>query len=297
MEIILLERIEKLGQMGDLVKVKPGYARNFLLPQGKALRATEANKKRFEEERAERAAANDAKRKDAEKLAKSMEKLVVVLVRAASEMGSLYGSASSRDIAAAITEAGFEVGRNQVDLNLSIKTLGLFPVRVVLHPEVSTEVVVNIARSKDEAAEQQRIGRAIITDITELERQESEEAEAESLAEEMFDDPSSVDTEDLKVKDPEAEAEDTSVEHISVEEEKVEEAEEAVEAKDDEPVAKKVKAKKEKQASAPKAEAKKAVAKKAKAVKPKAKKAKAKTAKATKAKSAKAKTKKAKKAN
>ena len=283
MEIILLERIEKLGQMGDLVKVKPGYARNFLLPQGKALRATEANKKRFEEERAERAAANDAKRSDAEKLAKSMEKLVVVLVRAASEMGSLYGSASSRDIAAAITEAGFEIGRNQVDLNLSIKTLGLFPVRVLLHPEVSTEVVVNIARSKDEAAEQQRIGRAIITDITELERQESEEAEAESLAEEMFDDPSSVDAKDLELKDPEAE---------EVEVEKVIEAIETKEEeiKDEEPTAspaKKVKAKKAKQASAPKAEAKKATAKKAKAVKTKAKKAKAKTAKA---KSAKAKT-------
>ena len=297
MEIILLERIEKLGQMGDLVKVKPGYARNFLLPQGKALRATEANKKRFEEERAERAAANDAKRSDAEKLAKSMEKLVVVLVRAASEMGSLYGSASSRDIAAAITEAGFEIGRNQIDLNLSIKTLGLFPVRVLLHPEVSTEVVVNIARSKDEAAEQQRIGRAIITDITELERQESEEAEAENLAEEMFDDPSSVDAKDLELKDPEDEqASVEKVEEAETEEQKTIETKDE-EVKDAEPPAKKVKAKKAKQASAPKAEAKKSTAKKAKAVKPKAKKAKAKTAKATKAKSAKAKTKKAKKAN
>ena len=180
MEVILLERVEKLGQMGDLVNVKPGYARNFLLPKGKALRATEDNKKRFEAERAKLEADNLARKSDAEKVAAKMEGMSVVLVRAASEMGQLYGSASSRDIAERIREAGVTVDRNQVDLNTAIKTLGLFPVRVVLHPEVSVEVTVNIARSEDEAAEQQRLGRAIISDIAEREREEAAEAAAEA---------------------------------------------------------------------------------------------------------------------
>lgn len=184
MEVILLERIEKLGQMGDLVTVKPGYARNFLLPQGKALRATEANKKRFETERAQLEAENIARKGEAEKVAASMEGLSVTLIRAASEMGQLYGSASSRDIANQITEAGFTVGRSQVELNTAIKTLGLFPVKVSLHPEVSVEVTVNIARSADEAAEQQRLGRAIISDVAEREREEA--AEAARLAEERM---------------------------------------------------------------------------------------------------------------
>ena len=180
MEVILLERIAKLGQMGDLVSVKPGYARNFLLPEGKALRATEANRKRFEAERAKLEAENLARKSDAEKVASKMEGMTVVLVRAASEMGQLYGSASSRDIAERISEADIAVNRNQIDLNAAIKTLGLFPVRVVLHPEVSVEVTVNIARSEDEAAEQQRLGRAIISDIAERERAEAAEAAQEA---------------------------------------------------------------------------------------------------------------------
>jgi len=176
MQIILLERVEKLGQMGDLVTVKPGYARNFLLPKGKALRATEENKKRFENERAQLEADNLARKGEAEEMAKKMEGLSVSLIRAASEMGQLYGSASSRDIADLVTEAGFTIAKNQIDLNTAIKTLGLFPVRVALHPEVSVEVTVNIARSADEAAEQQRLGRAIISDIAEREREEAAEA-------------------------------------------------------------------------------------------------------------------------
>jgi len=176
MELILLERVENLGQMGDLVTVKPGYARNFLLPKGKALRATEENKKRFENERAQLEADNLARKGEAEELAKKMEGLSVSLIRAASEMGQLYGSASSRDIADLVTEAGFTIAKNQIDLNTAIKTLGLFPVRVALHPEVSVEVTVNIARSADEAAEQQRLGRAIISDIAEREREEAAEA-------------------------------------------------------------------------------------------------------------------------
>ena len=180
MEVILLERIEKLGQMGDLVTVKPGYARNFLLPQGKALRATEANKKRFETDRAQLEAENLARKGEAAQVAAKMEGMSVTLIRAASEMGQLYGSASSRDIADRIIDAGVTITRNQVDLNTAIKTLGLFPIRIVLHPEVSVDVTVNIARSEDEAAEQRRLGRAIISDIAERERAEAAEAAREA---------------------------------------------------------------------------------------------------------------------
>ena len=180
MEIILLERVENLGQMGDLVTVKPGYARNFLLPKGKAIRATAENRTKFEEGRAQLEAENLAKKGEADKVAEKMEGLTVQLIRAASEMGQLYGSASSRDIAQAITEGGFNVAKSQVDLNNAIKTLGLFPVRVILHPEVSVEVTVNIARSADEAAEQQRLGRAIISDVAEREREEAAAAAQEA---------------------------------------------------------------------------------------------------------------------
>ncbi|MCE2517248.1 MAG: 50S ribosomal protein L9 [Alphaproteobacteria bacterium] len=180
MEIILLERVENLGQMGDLVTVKPGYARNFLLPKGKAIRATAANREKFDAERAQLEADNLAKKGEAEKVAAKMEGLSVTLIRAASEMGQLYGSASSRDIAIATTEAGYTITKTQVDLNNAIKTLGLFPVRVVLHPEVAVEITINIARSADEAAEQTRLGRAIISDIAEREREEAAAAAAEA---------------------------------------------------------------------------------------------------------------------
>ena len=180
MEIILLERVENLGQMGDLVTVKPGYARNFLLPKGKAIRATAANREKFEADRAQLEAENLAKKGEADKVAEKMEGLTVQLIRAASEMGQLYGSASSRDIAQAISDGGFTVSKSQVDLNNAIKTLALFPVRVVLHPEVAVEVTVNIARSADEAAEQQRLGRAIISDVAEREREEAAAAAQEA---------------------------------------------------------------------------------------------------------------------
>jgi large subunit ribosomal protein L9 len=176
MEIILLERIANLGQMGDLVTVKPGYARNFLLPQGKALRATKANRERFDNDRAQLEAENLNRKGEAEKIAEKMNDLSVSLIRAASEMGQLYGSASARDISDVISESGFTVNRNQIDLNTAIKTLGLFPVRVVLHPEVAVEVTVNIARSADEAAEQIKLGRAIVSDVAERERMEAAEA-------------------------------------------------------------------------------------------------------------------------
>ena len=161
MEIILLERVEKLGQMGDVVKVKPGYARNFLLPQGKALRANKANLERFETEKSQREADNLARRSDAETEAGKMEGLAVSMVRAASEMGQLFGSVTSRDISEAVTEAGFTISRTQVIMEKSIKTLGLHDTRVRLHPEVTVTVTVNVARSLDEAETQLRTGVAV----------------------------------------------------------------------------------------------------------------------------------------
>ena len=158
MQIILLERIEKLGQMGDLVNVKPGYARNYLLPQGKALRANKANMERFESERAQREAENLTKRSEAEAEAKKMDGLAVNMVRAASEMGQLFGSVTSRDIAEAVTDAGFTINRSQVVMDRAIKTLGLTETRIRLHPEVSVSVTVNIARSLAEAETQLRTG-------------------------------------------------------------------------------------------------------------------------------------------
>jgi large subunit ribosomal protein L9 len=207
MEIILLERVENLGQMGDLVTVKPGYARNFLLPEGKAIRATAENRAKFDADRAQLEAENLAKRGEAEKVAEKMEGLTVQLIRAASEMGQLYGSASSRDIAEAITASGFTVAKTQVDLNNAIKTLGLFPVRVVLHPEVALEVTVNIARSADEAAEQQRLGRAIISDIAEREREEAAAAAkeaAERVAAQEDEDDADTTNSDAEANDAEA---------------------------------------------------------------------------------------------
>ena len=161
MEIILLERVEKLGQMGDVVKVKPGYARNFLLPQGKALRANKNNLERFETEKAQREADNLSRRSEAETEAGKMDGLAVSMVRAASEMGQLFGSVTSRDIAEAVTEAGFTITRNQVVMEKAVKTLGLHDTRLRLHPEVSVTVTVNVARSLDEAKTQLETGVAV----------------------------------------------------------------------------------------------------------------------------------------
>ena len=178
MQIILLERIEKLGQMGDLVNVKTGYARNFLIPQGKALRATKANNERFEAERAQREANNLELRKDAETEAGKMKGLAVNMVRAASEMGQLFGSVTSRDIADAVTEAGFTIDRNQVIMDRSIKALGLTVARVRLHPEVVVTIIVNIARSLAEAETQLKTGIAVTGETTD---DEPMAAEAEAV--------------------------------------------------------------------------------------------------------------------
>ena len=177
MQIILLERIEKLGQMGDLVNVKPGYARNYLLPQGKALRANKANMERFESERAQREADNLTKRSEAENEAKKMEGLAVNMVRAASEMGQLFGSVTSRDIAEAVTEAGFTISRSQVIMDRAIKTLGLTNTRIRLHPEVSVSVIVNIARSMAEAETQLKTGVAVTGEADDSNQQTASPAE------------------------------------------------------------------------------------------------------------------------
>jgi large subunit ribosomal protein L9 len=151
MEVILLERVEKLGQMGQVVKVRPGFARNFLLPQKKALRANKANMAIFQERRAQLEAANLERRGEAEQVSATMNGVKVVIIRQAGESGQLYGSVTARDIAMAITEAGFTVTRGQVVLDKAIKTLGLYPMRVVLHPEVSVQVIANVAQSAEEA--------------------------------------------------------------------------------------------------------------------------------------------------
>ncbi|HXC89133.1 MAG TPA: 50S ribosomal protein L9 [Stellaceae bacterium] len=156
MELILLERVEKLGQMGQRVKVKPGFARNYLLPQKKALRATKENLAYFETQRAQLEANNLQRRAEASEVGAKLEGLSVVLVRQAGESGQLYGSVSARDIADAVTNAGFTIERHQVVLDRPIKNLGLHPLRVVLHPEVSVTVTANVAQSAEEAAMQAR---------------------------------------------------------------------------------------------------------------------------------------------
>lgn len=160
MDVILLERIEHLGTIGDVVAVRPGYARNYLLPQHKAVRATAENKARFDEQRAHLEARNAERRAEAETLAKDHPDLTVTLIRQAGEAGQLYGSVTARDIAVAVEETGLAVSRNAVRLQAPIKTLGLHTVSIALHPEVLLNVVVNVARSTDEAATQARTGLA-----------------------------------------------------------------------------------------------------------------------------------------
>ncbi|OJJ12294.1 50S ribosomal protein L9 [Alphaproteobacteria bacterium AO1-B] len=154
MQVILLERIAKLGQMGDTVKVRDGYARNFLLPQGKALRANKANLERFENERAQLEARNLERKSEAEAVAAKMDGEALVMIRSAGETGQLYGSVSTRDIAEGLTTAGFSVTRGQVELRSPIKTIGMHAVLVQLHPEVEVGISVNVARSEDEAVRQ-----------------------------------------------------------------------------------------------------------------------------------------------
>ncbi|NJO35106.1 MAG: 50S ribosomal protein L9 [Rhodospirillales bacterium] len=156
MQVILLERIGRLGQMGDVVKVKDGYARNFLLPQGKALRATDENKTRFDKDRAQLEARNLELKKEAQAVAEKLEGQQFATIRQAGDTGQLYGSVSPRDIAVAVTDGGFSVDRRQILLDRPIKALGLHPVQVALHPEVVVKVQINVARSDAEAERQSR---------------------------------------------------------------------------------------------------------------------------------------------
>ena len=156
MQVILLERIPRLGQMGDVVRVRDGFARNFLLPQGKALRANDASRKRFEAERAQLEARNLERRGEAAAVAEKLDGQSFVLIRQAGETGQLYGSVTPRDLAEAITAAGFSVSRGQIGLKQPIKSIGIHSISVVLHAEVGTTVTINVARSPDEAERQAR---------------------------------------------------------------------------------------------------------------------------------------------
>ena len=162
MEVILLERISRLGQMGETVKVKDGFARNFLLPKGKALRANEANKKKFEGQRAQLEARNIERKSEAQKIAEKLDGKSFVVVRSAGETGQLYGSVSTRDISDLLTAEGFTVTRNQVELNQPIKAIGLTNIAIALHPEVEVTIALNIARTADEA-ERQAKGESLTT--------------------------------------------------------------------------------------------------------------------------------------
>ena len=181
MQVILLERVAKLGQMGEVVKVKEGYARNFLLPQGKALRASDANIAAFEDRKIQLEARNSETRAEAEKIAKSLDGKTFVVIRSASDAGALYGSVTTRDVADTATEAGFGIDRKQVVLGNPIKDLGLHVVNVVLHPEVTADVTLNVARSPEEA-ELQAQGKSIQDLAAEA------DAEAEFEISELFDD-------------------------------------------------------------------------------------------------------------
>lgn len=176
MEIILLERIRRLGQMGDTVTVKDGFARNYLLPQGKALRATDANKKRFDKDRSQLEARNLELKKEADSVAEKLNDQSFIAIRQAGDTGQLYGSVSTRDIADLVTEAGFTVARNQIQLDKPIKVLGVHALHVTLHPEVIVSVNVNVARSEDEAARQAR-GEDVTSEILDFEEEDAIDAE------------------------------------------------------------------------------------------------------------------------
>lgn len=180
MDVILLERVEKLGQMGQVVKVRPGYARNFLLPQKKALRATKSNLAYFESQKSALQAVNLEKRKEAEYVAGKMDGVSLIVTRQAGDTGILYGSVSGRDIADALEVAGYKVGRQQVAIDQPIKTLGLFKVRIILHPEVSVSVTVNVARSQEEAELQAQRGGMVTAAELVAEAEQAAEAEDEA---------------------------------------------------------------------------------------------------------------------
>lgn len=203
-QVILLERVEKLGAMGDVVTVKPGYARNYLLPQKKALRASKENMAYFDAQRKALEAENEKARKEAEKLSSKLKDVKAPIIRQASEAGQLYGSVTSRDIAATVSEiSGIKVDRSMVRLNDNFKLIGLFHVDIALHPEVVVSVIVNIARSKEEADIQATTGKVLTSDA----RKAEQEANAQNL-EEVLEDSALETQKEKKVKEAEKAAED-----------------------------------------------------------------------------------------
>lgn len=232
MELILLERVESLGAMGETVRVKPGYARNFLLPQKKALRATNENKAFFNAQRAELEKRNAEKRAEAEKLAKKLEGFKAVLVRNAAEGGQLYGSVTTRDVADAVTaQAKVSVERTMVMLNQGFKMIGLFPVTLMLHPEVKVDVTVNIARTEEEAKIQAKTGKALVAEDDRT-IQAREKAEAEALKKSALLDDAALANEQSAA---EADAADAEKRAKSDEAKKAKKAKKAVDAAEDAP--------------------------------------------------------------
>jgi large subunit ribosomal protein L9 len=178
MQVILLERVEKLGQMGDEVRVKDGFARNFLLPKKKALRATKANREYFQTQKVQLEAHNLDRKKDAEAIAKKLDGQSFQLIRQAGDRGQLYGSVTPRDVATVVEAGGFKIDRHQINISQAIKSIGLFKLPVVLHPEVKVTITINVARSEDEAGRQAR-GENVLAE-------RSEQEEAVAAAEEFF---------------------------------------------------------------------------------------------------------------
>jgi len=213
MDIILLERIAKLGQMGDTVTVKDGFARNFLLPQGKALRANKANMAHFESQRVHLEARNLERKNEAAEVSEKLSGSTYVAVRSAGETGQLYGSVAARDIVATLEENGYSIGRSQVELRAPIKVIGLHTVLIALHPEVEAEIVMNVARSEDEAVRQ-----AAGEDLTSRDAFEDDDvAEEDELSiEDIFENPEDADLADLDDSE-EASAEVVAVEEVAEE--------------------------------------------------------------------------------
>ena len=228
-QVILLQRVEKLGNMGDVVSVKPGYARNYLLPQKMALRASKDNVAYFEAQKKHLEAENEKQKKDAEKRAKKIAGTKVTLIRQASESGQLYGSVASRDIAAALTEtAGEAIDRSMIKLNQNYKLIGLFPIEIALHPEVNAEITINIARSAEEAEIQAKTGKALIAEEeSEEPAAEDKVAQAEEALEEVLEE-GAFEAE----KERQAEAEEKAAEDAKKAEEKAAKKAEKEAAKD-----------------------------------------------------------------
>jgi large subunit ribosomal protein L9 len=203
MQVILLERIARLGQMGDEVSVKPGYARNFLLPKGKALRANKANRELFESQRSQLEARNLELRKEAEAVAEKIEGQSFIVIRQAGDTGQLYGSVSTRDITEIVTRDGFSIGRNQVMLARPIKLLGMHEVHLSLHPEVIVNVTVNVARSEEEA-ERQAKGE----DLTRGDMQDDQDDDELLSAEDVFESEDLIEQAESELGEDDAEAED-----------------------------------------------------------------------------------------